>query len=167
MKGENGFQTLSHRRSRADLQDVLCASSPSDGQFEGNGYIHSLPVNVIAFGYKYGIPLEADLVFDVRFLPNPYYVEELKNLTGMDQPVYDFVMDQAETREYMHRLTDFIDFQLPRFLEEGKQSLTVAVGCTGGRHRSVAVARALTDHLVAEGQNARLIRRDAFKVNEQ
>lgn len=159
-------------RDRADY--IIDTGSTTLGQLHReicrifvDGYIHSLPVNVIAFGYKYGIPLEADLVFDVRFLPNPYYVEELKNLTGMDQPVYDFVMDQAETREYMHRLTDFIDFQLPRFLEEGKQSLTVAVGCTGGRHRSVAVARALTDHLVAEGQNARLIRRDAFKVNEQ
>lgn len=127
----------------------------------------SLPINVIAFGYKYGIPMEADLVLDVRFLPNPYYIEELKNLSGLDQPVYDFVMQQPDAQEYMRRLTAFLDFQLPRFREEGKPSLTVAVGCTGGRHRSISVARSLTDHLLEHGLNARLICRDLNRVNEQ
>ena len=132
---------------------------------QGDG--DALPINVIAFGYKYGVPMEADLVLDVRFLPNPYYVEELKNLTGMDQPVYDYVMDKPDTAEYMKKLTDFLDFQLPRFRDEGKPSLTVAVGCTGGRHRSVSVARALTDHLLSIGQNARLICRDMGEVNDR
>ena len=127
----------------------------------------TLPINVIAFGYKYGLPIEADLTLDVRFLPNPYYIEELKALSGLDQAVYDFVMQQPDTQEYMRLLTAFLDFQLPRFQEEGKPSLTVAVGCTGGRHRSVSVARALTDYLLEHGQNARLICRDLNRVNEQ
>ena len=126
----------------------------------------TLPINVIAFGYKYGIPMEADLVLDVRFLPNPYYIEDLRSLSGLDQPVYDYVMQQPETDEYMQLLTKFIDFQLPHFQEEGKPSLTVAVGCTGGRHRSISVARALTDYLLEHGQNARLICRDLNRVNE-
>ena len=126
----------------------------------------TLPINVIAFGYKYGIPMEADLVLDVRFLPNPYYIEDLRSLSGLDQPVYDYVMQQPETQEYMQLLTKFIDFQLPHFQEEGKPSLTVAVGCTGGRHRSISVARALTDYLLEHGQNARLICRDLNRVNE-
>ena len=125
-----------------------------------------MPINVIAFGYKYGLPMEADLVLDVRFLPNPFYVEELKPLSGLDQAVYDYVMGQPDTEDYMKKLTDFLDFQLPRFRAEGKPSLTVAVGCTGGRHRSVTIARALTDRLVRGGQNARLICRDLGKVSE-
>ena len=152
-------------RERADY--ILNTGSTTLGQLHheicrlfGEGGSPTLPVNVIAFGYKYGIPMEADLVLDVRFLPNPYYQEELKALSGLDQPVYDYVMSQPDAAEYMERLTGFLDFQLPRFQEEGKPSLTVAVGCTGGRHRSVAVARALTDHLLEHGQYARLITRD-------
>ncbi len=125
-----------------------------------------MPINVVAFGYKYGIPLDADLVLDVRFLPNPYYREELKALSGMDEAVYDFVMGQPDTAEYMEKLMDFLVFQLPRFREEGKPSLTVAVGCTGGRHRSVAVARAVTDRLTRLGHDARLMCRDMERVNE-
>jgi UPF0042 nucleotide-binding protein len=126
----------------------------------------TMPVNVIAFGYKYGIPLEADLVLDVRFLPNPFYVEELKALSGLDQAVYDYVMDRPDSGEYMLKLTSFLDFQLPRFQEEGKPTLTVAVGCTGGRHRSVAVARTVTDYLLEHGQIARLICRDMNRTGE-
>ena len=124
----------------------------------------SMPINVIAFGYKYGIPLEADLVLDVRFLPNPYYIDELKPLSGLDKAVYDYVMGQPDTAEYLKKLTDFIGFQIPRFREEGKASLTIAVGCTGGRHRSITVARALTEALVENGENARLICRDLGKA---
>lgn len=126
----------------------------------------SMPINVIAFGYKYGIPLEADLVLDVRFLPNPYYIDELKPLSGLDKAVYDYVMGQPDTAEYLKKLTDFITFQLPRFREEGKPSLTIAVGCTGGRHRSITVARALTDILADSGENARLICRDLGKAGD-
>ena len=114
----------------------------------------------MAFGYKYGIPLEADLVFDVRFLPNPYYVETLKALSGLDKPVADFVLEKEDAQTFLRMLAELVDFLLPRYLEEGKQSLTIAVGCTGGRHRSIAVAKALTDHLLSRGQNARLVNRD-------
>lgn len=144
----------------AQLHKKLCRLFTETGEAK-------LPINVVAFGYKYGIPIDADLVLDVRFLPNPYYIEELKDLSGLDQPVYDFVMQQPDTAEYMRLLTAFIDFQLPRFREEGKPALTVAVGCTGGRHRSISVARALTDHLLEHGQNARLVCRDLARVNEQ
>ena len=124
----------------AQLHKKLCRLFTETGEAK-------LPINVVAFGYKYGIPIDADLVLDVRFLPNPYYIEELKDLSGLDQPVYDFVMQQPDTAEYMRLLTAFIDFQLPRFREEGKPALTVAVGCTGGRHRSVSIARAVTEYL--------------------
>ena len=144
----------------AQLHKKLCRLFTETGEAK-------LPINVVAFGYKYGIPIDADLVLDVRFLPNPYYIEELKDLSGLDQPVYDFVMQQPDTAEYMRLLTAFIDFQLPRFREEGKPALTVAVGCTGGRHRSISVARALTDHLLERGQNARLVCRDLARGNEQ
>ncbi len=146
--------------TRGQLQREICRLFAEGGDA-------GLPVSVIAFGYKYGIPLEADLVLDVRFLPNPYYVEELRSLSGLDQPVYDYVMNTPDAREYLDKLTDFLEFQLPRFREEGKPSLTVAVGCTGGRHRSVAVARALTDRLLERGQNARLICRDMGRVNDR
>ena len=144
----------------AQLHKKLCRLFTETGEAK-------LPINVVAFGYKYGIPIDADLVLDVRFLPNPYYIEELKDLSGLDQPVYDFVMQQPDTAEYMRLLTAFIDFQLPRFRDEGKPALTVAVGCTGGRHRSISVARVLTDHLLERGQNARLVCRDLARVNEQ
>ena len=124
----------------------------------------AMPINVIAFGYKYGIPLEADLVLDVRFLPNPFYVEELKPLSGLDGAVFDYVMGHPVTEEYLKKLTDFLNFQLPRFRDEGKPSLTVAVGCTGGRHRSITIARALTDILTKQGEDARLICRDLGKA---
>ena len=126
-----------------------------------------LAVTVCSFGFKYGIPREADLVFDVRFLPNPYYVEELTPLSGLDQPVSDFVMGLKDAQKFLEKLTDLADFLLPLYQEEGKQSLTIGIGCTGGRHRSVALARALTEHLIHGGHNARLINRDLGKVNEQ
>lgn len=135
------------------LHKEICRLFTEDGE-------QSLPVTVMAFGYKYGIPLEADLVFDVRFLPNPYYVETLKALSGLDKPVADFVLEKEDAQTFLRMLAELVDFLLPRYLEEGKQSLTIAVGCTGGRHRSIAVAKALTDHLLSRGQNARLVNRD-------
>ena len=100
-------------------------------------------VTVTACGYKYGLPLDADLVFDVRFLPNPYYVSELRPLSGLDEGVARFVLDRDETREFMDRLTALLDFVMPLYAEEGRYTLHIAIGCTGGRHRSVAVADAL------------------------
>ena len=125
----------------------------------GDGRI-SLPVNVMSFGYKYGLPLEADLVFDVRFLPNPHYVEELRPLTGLDSRVAAYALDNDDARLFLDKLTDLVSWLIPRYQEEGKSSLTVAIGCTGGRHRSVAVANTLTDRLMQQGFEAGSAHRD-------
>ena len=113
-----------------------------------------LSVNVMSFGYKYGIPLEADLVFDVRFLPNPFYVPALKQKTGMDSEVYDYVFSFSQTRTFVEKLEGLLSFLLPLYAEEGKSTLVIAVGCTGGHHRSVSVARCLTAYLSGLGYPA-------------
>ena len=105
----------------------------------------SMEVRVMSFGFKHGIPAEADLVFDVRFLPNPYYVAELRPLTGLDAGVRDYALSSPQSQEFLKKLTDFVTYLLPRYLEEGKAALVISVGCTGGHHRSVAVAHALAE----------------------
>lgn len=105
----------------------------------------SMEVRVLSFGFKYGIPTEADLVFDVRFLPNPYYVAELRPLTGLDAGVRDYALASPQSQEFLQKLVAFVTYLLPRYVEEGKASLVIAVGCTGGHHRSVAVAHALAE----------------------
>jgi UPF0042 nucleotide-binding protein len=109
-----------------------------------------LALHLISFSYKNGIPPEADLMLDVRFLPNPYFVEELQALNGNDPGVRDYVLGQAETRDFLPRLFDFLDYLLPLFVKEGKTHLTLAIGCTGGQHRSVVIANALAEHLTRE-----------------
>jgi len=104
-------------------------------------------VILTSFGYKYGVPTDVDLVIDVRFLPNPFYVEELRNLTGMDNEVYDFVMSYPSAREFLEKLSELFSFLIPKYVEDGRYSLTVGIGCTGGRHRSVTIARALAERL--------------------
>ncbi len=111
----------------------------------------SMAVNVISFGFKYGLPLEADLVFDVRFMPNPFYIEELREKTGLDQAVADYVFAFPQTREYLSRLEELLSFSLPLYAEEGKTALVIAVGCTGGHHRSVAICHALAEFLRGRG----------------
>ena len=106
-----------------------------------------LSVNVMSFGFKHGLPMEADLVFDVRFLPNPYYIEDLRRKTGMDPEVYDYVFGFQQTQEFVKKLEDLLAFSLPLYAEEGKTVLVIAVGCTGGHHRSVSVARALAAYI--------------------
>ena len=120
-------------------------------------------VTVTAFGYKYGLPLDADLVFDVRFLPNPFYVEELRPLSGLDEGVARFVLDRDETREFMDRLTSLLDFVMPLYAEEGRYTLHIAIGCTGGRHRSVAVADSLARRLSEKSGNVTAAFRDIEK----
>ena len=110
-----------------------------------------LNVNVLSFGFKHGIPIEADLVFDVRFMPNPYYVAELKHKTGIDAEVQDFVFGFQQTDEFMEQLQKMLSFLLPLYAEEGKTVLVVAIGCTGGHHRSVAVAHRVAEFITAEG----------------
>ena len=130
------------------------------GLFAGEGKEREIEVTVMSFGYKHGIPLDADLVFDVRFLPNPFYVEELRPLCGLDRPVSDFVFSYPQTRVFMERVEELIDFLLPYYIEEGKLGLTVAIGCTGGRHRSVAIAAELNKYLNVKGIGAVSVHRD-------
>ena len=104
---------------------------------------NNLMINIVSFGFKYGIPQDADLVFDVRFLTNPFYIDELKNLTGLDKPVKDFVMSFEESGEFLKKLEDMLMFLIPTYIKEGKYQLVVAIGCTGGHHRSVTLAEML------------------------
>ena len=108
---------------------------------------HALAISLVAFGFKYGLPPEADLVFDVRFLPNPNYVDALRPLTGHDEPVAEYLLRQTEVEDFLEHLFTFVDFLVPRFAGEGKSRLTLAVGCTGGRHRSVYVVDRLAQRL--------------------
>ena len=125
-------------------------------------------VTVLSFGFKYGIPEDADLVFDVRFLPNPYYDEHLRPLTGQVQAVLDYVMRGTTAEIFLKKLYDMIDFLLPNYINEGKNQLVIAVGCTGGKHRSVTIARALYEHLEAVGEyGIRIDHRDIEKDNKK
>ena len=111
----------------------------------------AMVVNVLSFGFKYGIPLDADLVLDVRFLPNPYYIAELKPKSGLTPEVRDFIFAYQQTQDYLQKLEDLLAYTLPLYFEEGKTGLVIAVGCTGGRHRSVAVAKEIGDFVMKRG----------------
>ncbi len=117
-------------------------------------------VSVVSFGYKYGIPIDADLVMDVRFLPNPYYIQELKPFTGLDQPVADYVLKNAITQEFVTMYMDLLCYLLPYYKEEGKKHVSIAIGCTGGRHRSVALAEQIGKKLRGAGYQIRVSHRD-------
>lgn len=131
--------------------------------FAKDGRKREIDVVVMSFGYKHGMPMDADLVFDARFLPNPFYVEDLRELSGLDRPVFEFVFGYQQTRVFMEKLEDMVDYLLPLYIEEGKLTLTIAIGCTGGRHRSVAIASALNDYLTAKGVSSVNINRDVDK----
>lgn len=126
----------------------------------GSGQDSAMSVNVISFGFKYGIPLEADLVFDVRFLPNPYYIAELKEHTGLEKPVRDFIFSYQQTKDYVAKIEDLLNFSLPYYADEGKTDLVIAVGCTGGHHRSVALAREFADYVTSLGYQTSCNHRD-------
>jgi UPF0042 nucleotide-binding protein len=123
-----------------------------------------MSVSVISFGFKYGIPIEADLVFDVRFLPNPFYLSELRGQSGLDEGVRNFVFGYQQTRDFMSKVEDLIAFLLPHYVEEGKTALVIAVGCTGGQHRSVAITRALAEFIRQKGYNAAENHRDMTRA---
>jgi UPF0042 nucleotide-binding protein len=123
----------------------------------------ALGVTVVSFGFRYGIPAHADLVLDVRFLPNPYFVPEMRSRVGTQPEVRDFVLAQPDAQAFLDRLLDFGGFLLPRYKAEGKSYLTIAIGCTGGKHRSVAIAGELARRLEAAGQAVRLWHRDLEK----
>jgi UPF0042 nucleotide-binding protein len=115
---------------------------------------------LVSFGYKHGLPLDADVVLDCRFLPNPHWVPELRELTGLDGPVRDYVLQRPETGEFVDRVDELLRFLLPHFLAEGKSYLGIAVGCTGGRHRSVVIVEELAQRLRAEGHHISVFHRD-------
>jgi len=117
-------------------------------------------IHVVSFGYKYGVPSGADLVFDVRFLPNPYFEAELRDKTGGEPEVKAFLFSHPQTGEFMERLESFLDYLLPQYASEGKSNLTIAIGCTGGRHRSVALANHLGERLRQEDERVRVSHRD-------
>ncbi len=123
-------------------------------------------VNVMSFGFKYGIPHDADIVFDVRFLPNPFYIPELRPMYGTDPKVRDYLYEQPETSVFQEKLYSIIDFCIPYYCKEGKSQLVIAIGCTGGRHRSVALAEELARHLIDTDVEARAVHRDLDRYKE-
>ena len=125
------------RELRQELEKIFIQNEKFSNMF----------ITVLSFGFKYGVPIEADMVFDVRFLPNPYYEEDLRHKTGLDDPVYDYVFRDGNAAEFLTKLVDMLMFLIPLYEKEGKYSLTVGIGCTGGQHRSVSIARALTEYL--------------------
>jgi UPF0042 nucleotide-binding protein len=122
-----------------------------------------ISIKVTSFGFKFGISLEADLVFDVRCLPNPFYVPELKMKTGLDKEIRDYVMNSEDSEKFLEKINDLIDFTLPLYLSEGKSSLIIAFGCTGGKHRSVTFAELVGKHIAETGYNCRISHRDINK----
>ena len=157
-------------RAQADV--VINSSSYSTARLRGELYRlfgdsqqgGEMTVSLESFGFKHGLPMEADLVFDVRFLPNPFYVDALRDKTGLDAPVRDYVFSFRETEVFLDKLRDLLRFVLPLYREEGKTVLVVAVGCTGGRHRSVAVARALAEYIGTLGYRVTETHRDMTRT---
>lgn len=143
----SGFSTT---KLHAEILNLFSDAALEDG----------MHVNVLSFGFKNGIPVEADLVMDVRFMPNPYYIEVLKRKTGLDDAVRDYVFSFSQTNDFMTRMEDMLSFLLPLYSEEGKTVLVLAIGCTGGHHRSVAVAHALAEFIEQAGYPVTEIHRD-------
>jgi UPF0042 nucleotide-binding protein len=128
--------------------------------FSDEGGATSMRTSVVSFGYKYGLPLDVDVVFDCRFLPNPFWIEELRPFSGLDAPVREYVLDQPETKDFLEKVDGLLTGILPSFVREGKSYLTIALGCTGGRHRSVALAEALGERIGAHGHPVSVFHRD-------
>lgn len=132
--------------------------------FVQNKEYKNLYITVLSFGFKYGIPNDADLVFDVRFLPNPYYIEELRPMSGNDQAVRDYVMNNEVAKQFLTKLTDMVEFLIPNYISEGKTQLVIGIGCTGGKHRSVTLANELYEALEkTESYGVRIEHRDIGK----
>ncbi|AZP04619.1 RNase adapter RapZ [Jeotgalibaca ciconiae] len=132
-------------------------------QDQEHGLFH---IEVVSFGFKYSAPIDADIVMDVRFLPNPHYIDELRPLTGLDKAVYDYVMQQPETETFYRKFTDLLDYIIPGYKKEGKTSVTIAIGCTGGQHRSVALSERVGLHLSNDGYAVNISHRDKNKRKE-
>ena len=119
-----------------------------------------LSITILSFGFKYGIPVDSDLVFDVRFIPNPFYIPELKPFSGLDTPVRDYVLKQEETKSFLEKINDMLEFLIPNYQKEGKRQLIISIGCTGGRHRSVAIANQIYENLYDKNYNVYIEHRD-------
>ncbi len=128
-----------------------------------DGHFNNLMITVVTFGFKYGIPLDSDLVFDVRFMANPYYIQEIRPLTGNDQIVQDYVMQNSISGDFLKKLQDMIEFLIPNYVNEGKHQLVISIGCTGGKHRSVTIGNKLYENLVKLGHSAYIEHRDIEK----
>lgn len=128
------------------LREKISQIYGDDSQME-----NKLILNVLSFGFKYGIPVDADLIFDVRFLPNPFYIPELKEFSGNDKCINEYVLGFKETKEFINKLEDMLDFLIPNYLKEGKRQLVVGIGCTGGRHRSVTIANIIFERFKQKG----------------
>lgn len=141
-----------------DLREKINEVYGEEGQLE-----REVAITVLSFGFKYGIPVDSDLVFDVRFIPNPFYIPELKKFSGENEEVKSYVLGQNETREFIDKLKDMLEFLIPSYEKEGKRQLIVSIGCTGGRHRSVAIANAIYEILGKQGRRVSIEHRD---INE-
>ena len=146
--------------SNLSVQDLL---QKLKSIYASQGSQRGLEINVTAFGFKYGMPLDADLVFDVRCFPNPFYIDELKHRTGNDREVQDYVMSFPTAMKFMEKLQDMMSFMIPLYIEEGKVSLSIAIGCTGGKHRSVTMTNKLADYLKSKGYSVNVTYRDMGK----
>jgi len=125
--------------------------------------VQRLQIMIVSFGYKYGVPLDSDLIFDTRFLPNPFYIDTLREKSGKSLPVRNYVLHSAETKTFLKELSHFLSYLIPRFIQEGKSYLTIAIGCTGGKHRSVVIAEELKDYLRARKYDIKIYHRDLYK----
>jgi UPF0042 nucleotide-binding protein len=141
---------LNVHQLRTRMLDLFGADAPDAG----------MQITLMSFGYKHGLPLDTDLVIDCRFLPNPHWVEDLRPLRGTDEPVRDYVMGQEVTARFLEELTDLLELLLPAYVNEGKSYLTIAFGCTGGRHRSVAIAEEMASRLRSGGFESKVVHRD-------
>lgn len=160
---------LASVKARADL--IIDSSSLSPHQLKeeitrrmaapSNG--HAMHVTVVSFGYKHGLPVDADMVMDVRFLSNPYYVAKLRHLTGNDDEVKSYILKQPKARQFLEHLFQITDFLLPQYVEEGKSHFTIAIGCTGGKHRSITLANELAQHLQKQNFTVVIEHRDIFR----
>jgi len=148
---------LTPRQLKQEIHNLFVEGKPFSG----------LIISVISFGFKYGVPIDCDLVFDVRFIPNPYYIDSLKNLTGNDEEVSEYVMSFHESRVFLTKLVDLLDFLIPNYVKEGKNQLVIGIGCTGGKHRSVTIANQLFDILKAKNSSVVLEHRDIDKDNRR
>lgn len=136
-----------------ELREVITKIYSEEGQTETQ-----LMITVVSFGFKYGIPVDSDLVFDVRFLPNPYYIPELKKYSGNDKPINDYVMSFDVTKAFIEKLDEMLQFLIPNYVKEGKRQLIISIGCTGGRHRSVTIAKSIYEKLISHNYKVNIDR---------